>query len=237
MKQAPADLDRRRVRDILRQIRTLQAISHRMKEISRQFLGLPYVTNPLGGSPGLPETLSVSVDGFDCVTYVETVLALARSDTVDEFVDHIRQIRYKNGLVDWKLRNHYMSVWIRNNFRSGFLTPFVRGDHAKVVGRTLNVVRGLPALAVKMKCFPKREFSRLRHRIGDGDLIFFVSTRKNLDVFHCGILLHAGGRILLRHAARSRQSVVEQELPDFLHSNRMSGFILVRPSEPVGRMR
>jgi hypothetical protein len=57
----------------------------------------------------------------------------------------------------------------------------------------------------------------------------FVSTRKHLDVFHAGILIRRGEDILLRHATRSAGKVVEQDVGEFLRSNRMSGFILARP--------
>jgi hypothetical protein len=62
-----------------------------------------------------------------------------------------------------------------------------------------------------------------------GDVICFVSTRKNLDVFHAGIIVRDGKNILLRHASRSRGLVVEQELSEFLKANRMAGVIVVRP--------
>jgi hypothetical protein len=62
-----------------------------------------------------------------------------------------------------------------------------------------------------------------------GDLIFFASTRGNLDVFHAGIIVRDGNRVLMRHASRSHGFVVEQELGEFLKANRMAGVIVVRP--------
>jgi hypothetical protein len=67
-----------------------------------------------------------------------------------------------------------------------------------------------------------------------GDLIFFASTRKNLDMFHAGIIVRDGEKILMRHASRSQGGVVEQELSEFLKANRMAGVIVVRP-QPVTR--
>jgi hypothetical protein len=68
-----------------------------------------------------------------------------------------------------------------------------------------------------------------------GDLIFFASTRKQHDVFHCGIIVRDGDRVLMRHASRSRGGVVEQDLEEFLKANRMAGVIVVRPSGAVKR--
>jgi hypothetical protein len=70
---------------------------------------------------------------------------------------------------------------------------------------------------------------RLAAHLQSGDLMFFVSTRKNLDVFHAGIIVCDGKSVLMRHASRSRGAVVEEELSEFLKANRMAGVIVVRP--------
>ncbi len=95
--------------------------------------------------------------------------------------------------------------------------------------RVLNVVPGLAAQRTRVKCVPKAAVPRLERYLQSGDLIFFVSTRKNLDVFHAGIIVRDGKRILMRHASRSQGFVVEQELSEFLKANRMAGVIVVRP--------
>src|SRR5581483_7217804 len=91
--------------------------------LSRRFLGHPYQTNPLIGSADSPEVFTASLDAFDCVTYVETVLALARARSVDEFTRWLRAIRYEDGCVRWERRNHYMTRWIRNNARQAIISP------------------------------------------------------------------------------------------------------------------
>jgi hypothetical protein len=73
--------------------------------------------------------------------------------------------------------------------------------------------------------------SSLEPHLKGGDLIFFVSTRKNLDVFHAGIIVRDGKRVFMRHASRRQGFVVEQELSEFLKTNRMAGVIVVRPQE------
>jgi hypothetical protein len=62
-----------------------------------------------------------------------------------------------------------------------------------------------------------------------GDLILFASARKRLDVFHAGLLVLRKEETVLRHATRSAGAVIDQPLDSFLKSNRMSGFILLRP--------
>ena len=58
-----------------------------------------------------------------------------------------------------------------------------------------------------------------------------MSTRKNLDVFHAGIIVRDGNSVLMRHASRSQGAVVEQELSEFLKANRLAGVIVARPRE------
>jgi len=70
----------------------------------------------------------------------------------------------------------------------------------------------------------------LMPHLDTGDLMFFASTRKHLDVFHCGVLVRDGDRLRMRHASRSRKGVVEQDLDEFLKNNRMAGVIAVRPA-------
>ncbi|HLQ76099.1 MAG TPA: N-acetylmuramoyl-L-alanine amidase-like domain-containing protein [Terriglobia bacterium] len=206
-----------------------QSVALRMEAISRQFLGRPYITNPLIGSAETPEVFTSAENGFDCVTYIETVLARAHARDTKNFTENLQRIRYDNGRVEWKRRNHYMTNWIRNNARDGLLRQVDFGNAAITKRRRLNMVPGLPAQSQRFSCIPKRLLPKVDDRIHSGDLIFFASTRPQLDVFHCGIVIRDGERLLLRHASRSQGGVVEQELSTFLKANRMAGVILARP--------
>jgi cell wall-associated NlpC family hydrolase len=232
MSRAPTDLDRPRVRELLNRVRSVEGIGQRLDAISRQFMGTPYISNPLGGGPSDQEVLSLSLKGFDCVTLVEYALALARSDTPARFVECLQSLRYSNGVVAWARRNHYMSGWIRTNVRAGFVRNVTTGPGMVARERFLDVVDGIKGRKVSVKSLPKRLFMRRISEVSNGDLVFFASTRSRLDVFHCGVLsVDQTGEVCLRHAARSRGQVVEQTLPSFLDANRMSGLILVRPME------
>jgi cell wall-associated NlpC family hydrolase len=208
-----------------------------MDALSRHFLGQPYKSNPLIGTADTAEVFTASLDGFDCVTYIETIVALVRASNVDNFTGWLRKIRYEQGRVQWKRRNHYMTIWIRNNIRDGIVRP-VSMPAASMLSRerVLNVVPGLAAQQTRVKCVPKAAVPRLEPRLQSGDLIFFVSTRKNLDVFHAGILVRDGKRVLMRHASRRQGFVVEQPLSEFLKENRMAGVIVVRPQGMTRRI-
>jgi hypothetical protein len=130
-----------------------------------------------------------------------------------------------------------MTLWIRNNVREGIVRPVSMPAVPIVIReRVLNVVPGLDPQRIRVKCVPKPELPRLESHLQSGDLIFFVSTRKNLDVFHAGIIVRDGKKVFMRHASRSQGLVVEQELREFLKANRMAGVIVVRPQAVTRRI-
>jgi len=212
-----------------------QPVAARVETISRRFLGRPYVTNPLIGSANTPEVFIAGINGirggFDCVTYVETVIARSYARNTKNYASFLRRIRYESGRVDWKRRNHYMTNWIRNNAAAGLVQQLNFGRTSISKQRELNMVPGLPPQKQRFSCVPKRRLGRIARDIQSGDLIFFASTRPHLDVYHCGIVIRDGERLLMRHAARSQGGVVEQDLSSFLKANRMAGVILARPVE------
>lgn len=221
-------------RQLLSRVKGRPSVAERAGVISRLLLGRPYVASGLVGSAETPEVLSASLDAFDCVTYVETVLALARSRTAREFPDVLRCIRYEGGQVAWERRNHYMTGWIRSNARSGVIRPVPAEASAVWKERLLDAVPGLPPRPARFACIPKARMAKFELRLATGDLIFFVSTRPHLDVFHCGILVRDSESLRMRHAAKSRGGVVEQDLDAFLKANRMAGVMVMRPLGEAG---
>lgn len=226
----PRDLSPRRVAQLLSQVKSDPSIASRIETLSRYFLGRAYQPDPLIGSAHIAEVFTASLARFDCVTYIEAVLALARASNVDDFVEWLRTIRYEHGKIQWKRRNHYMTQWIRNNVREGIVTVSMPAVPTISKQHVLNVVPGLDPQRTRMKYVPRAAVPRLKVHLQTADLIFFVSTRPNLDVFHAGIIVRDGKNILMRHASRSLGSVVEQKLTEFLKANRLAGVIVARPN-------
>jgi hypothetical protein len=238
MKHAqPRGLSRRRVERLLSETKYDHAAASRIDVHSRHFLGHSYKPNPLIGSAATAEVFTASLDGFDCVTYIETIVALARASNVDGFIQWLRKIRYEHGRIKWERRNHYMTLWIRNNVREGIIKPVSMPSVPTLsMKRVLNVVPGLDPRRTRVKCVPKRAVPRLERYLQTGDLIFFASTRMNLDVFHAGIIVCDGKKVFMRHASQSQRLVVQQELSDFLKANRMTGVIVMRPQAVTRRI-
>jgi len=225
----PDRFDAREARRLLSLSEKGSGIVQRIESLSAALLGRPYLTSPLRGGPDQPEAFVIDLQGFDCVTFVETVLALALSSSAADAPERLRELRYAHGRIDWLDRNHYMSGWLQENARKGFVET-VPPARPEAVPRLLSCLPGYPACRREIVYCPLSEVPRWRAGLLSGDLLFFVSLREDLDVFHLGILVRtAAGEPLLRHAAKSRGAVIEERLDDFLARNEMAGLIAARP--------
>jgi len=114
--------------ETLLQVQSVKKLNVRERAIYFAFLFLnnktPYVADPLGEGPTgeVSKAPLYRFDGFDCTTFVETVMGLSFSATPAQFTQKINQIRYENGIVDYEARNHFTSIdWIPNNSAQGFV--------------------------------------------------------------------------------------------------------------------
>ncbi|MDQ8039711.1 MAG: DUF1460 domain-containing protein [Rickettsiella sp.] len=115
-----------------------KSLQRRSELASDALLGSFYQSGALGeGSMGKYDQYPLyRFDGFDCETYVDTVVALVLASNFPDFKKKLNQIRYKHGQVDFFKRNHFPSAdWIPNNKRNGFiqeLTYAIAGSKAKI---------------------------------------------------------------------------------------------------------
>src|ERR1041385_6687233 len=93
---------------ILEKLGPERTVARRIEVATQLLLGRPYVEGSLGGAPESREELRIFLDAFDCVTFMETVMAFALAQTVDQVVQAVRLIRYQDGRIEWFHRNHYM---------------------------------------------------------------------------------------------------------------------------------
>jgi cell wall-associated NlpC family hydrolase len=102
--------------------------------MGERFVGTPYRAGTLEG-PG-PEHVVVNLHELDCVTFVETVLALARfalrdgvpalQDTAAaqvRYESYLQAVRYRGATVQgYASRLHYFSDWLAENAAAGHLS-------------------------------------------------------------------------------------------------------------------
>jgi len=101
--------------------------------IARSFVGATYTPGTLE-QPG-SERLVINLREFDCVTFVENVLAIAafvRRDgpgllhdslaAQERYASYLRQLRYRGGVVNgYPSRLHYFTDWLREGESAGRL--------------------------------------------------------------------------------------------------------------------
>lgn len=111
----------------------LDSVDAKINWLSGYFLSKPYVLGALGeGVNGeYDQYPRFRVDGFDCLTFVETTLALSLSHNPLEFEKTLARIRYHNGQIDYFQRNHFTSLdW---NAHNANLVKDITPDFGKVL--------------------------------------------------------------------------------------------------------
>lgn len=224
------------------------------------FVGAPYTPSTLE-APGA-EALVVNLREFDCVTYVESMLAMARAirsrrTTFEDYREILRTIRYRDGkLADYPSRLHYFSDWIQNNETKGiveeqtrtlggvvdrepidFMTQH-RASYRQLAddGFFKEILRMESALTKRPRyMIPEARIEEVASGIRNGDVIAATSSVKGLDVAHTGLALWKNGRLHLMHAPLIGDSVEISENPlaeRVVFIPRQDGIMVARPREP-----
>lgn len=108
------------------------SLTDRIVFFSALFLDKPYIFHSLGEGPQgeFDQASLYRFDGFDCLTYVETVLALSFSSQPQSFKQCLNQIRYEKGRVQFLNRNHFTSLdWNPHNQQRGFIKDITASIH------------------------------------------------------------------------------------------------------------
>lgn len=104
-------------------------LAARIERLSFALLGRAYRLDPLGeGAGGVVDRDPLwRLDAFDCLSLVETVLALARADSAGDFAANLVRIRYRRGDISFGARNHFMEAdWLPANIEHGVLADISR---------------------------------------------------------------------------------------------------------------
>lgn len=215
----------------------------RVEAIGRKFLDTPYVAHTLEVEPGNNEILTVNIDELDCTTYVETVLAMARTvgegrSSWRDFLYNLENLRYRNGeMNDYASRLHYIADWVINNSYRGNIkdaTPMF--PKVSYTTKSINFMSAnrdkYPALAdsVQHEKILDIENGYRNHRypfvktldlndkgtkaaFRSGDVVALTTNLKNLDVTHLGIVVIIDGEPYLMHASSSLGKVTITTVP------------------------
>jgi len=202
--------------------------SQRLKKITSLFLKTPYVLNVLGEGVKKP---TYSFKGVDCVTYVETVLAISNRSNLKDSISLLQQIRYKNGKINYKKRNHFMMTqWIPFNEKLGLIeniTDNFINKKYKIKTQKMkkqidlnkfnkkfksfkNLKEDLPLGNHEVKYIPVYKFIKYQNKldIKDGTIMVIIrENREDYPIFtsHLGFIINSKkGRIFRSAVTNSR---------------------------------
>lgn len=195
-------------------------------DIGAQYLGARYILDPLGEEDGYDTDPLIRYDAFDCTTFVETVLA-------DGDISQLMKIRYRDGIVRWENRNHFIETdWLPNN--SNLLRNVSERYGSAVVRHVVvdkrswaRVVHGMVIDVAPVRAsIEYLPYDKIYDIKNDAPLIvlFIVGNSEKNDkiatdiaVVHMGFLL-PGGQVI-RHASVGR-GVVDDDFDEYLAMRR-----------------
>lgn len=228
-----AELDPTRLGELLTLAQTATFRQDRIELLTAACLGKSYHAAALRGTADQPEELCCSLDSFDCVTFVETVLALSVAHSAHEFLNELLALRYYRGIPSWETRNHYSVDWIERNEKRGAVKNITPSSDSITVQRELSFLSNYPVRSHTIRYLPYSALPRHENLIQPGDLAYIGTTMATLDVRHVGFLFPEGEVLSLRHASKSRGGVREEPFAEFMaRFGESPGVILVRPLEP-----
>jgi hypothetical protein len=225
--------------------------------VGHSFVGAPYVPSSLE-APGA-EHLVVNLRAFDCVTFVESTLALSRTirehGDYNTFENELARIRYRNGKLNgYPSRLHYFSDWIADNDRKGVvrnITASLGGvkdaepidlmtthtSSYRQLGENPAFVRTIAVIEKRLTregryMIPEDRIASVASQIHSGDIIGVTTTVHGLDVSHTGIALWDGGVLRLMHAplVGTDVQISETSLADrVIASKSQDGIMVARP--------
>ena len=191
--------------------------------------GQAYVAGTLDELPG--EHLRIYLTRTDCIIFVETCLALARTASEGGdfrmFADELRQSRYRDGRVEaYADRLHYTTEWARQGEARGVLADVTRVLGGAPLYLPVNYMSSHPEAYPLMDdieavrkaedrinsepryYIPKDEVGASLGGIRSGDIICLVTGIEGLDISHVGMALVENGGVRLMHASTGPMKVV-----------------------------
>ena len=216
--------------------------------------GQPYVAGTLDELPS--ERLCIYLTRTDCILYVETCLALARTaqqgGDFKDFANELKQSRYRDGRISsYADRLHYTTEWARQGEARGVLTDVSRALGGEPLDHPIDYmsrhpgsyplmddVQAIRAVEERLNSqpryyIPKNRLGGALKGIRAGDIICLATSIEGLDISHVMMVLsNDGGNVRLIHASTGPMKVVEEPrtLSQYLAArSSVTGIQVLRP--------
>lgn len=221
-------------------------IHNKLYEISKSLKNTPYLNDPLGeGEEGEYDTDPLSrLDKFDCLTFVETVLALTFSETEEDFQKLLQQIRYKDNIISFETRLHFQNPdWILNNKK--YVHNITNSLSNKLLGKKANISRiildragwfnkthsieiNIKEEEVKLDYITfadlQTNIEKLTAHINKPYIFMTVINPKGLkdkigtdfNISHTGFIIKKEGELFIRHASSTYKRVLDESFSKYI---------------------
>jgi len=209
---------------------------------TRALVGLPYAPDPLGDGSGPDADPRFRLDAFDCMTFVETAVALGSSRSLEEAARALDDVRYQGAPLRGDRHHEVLAQWLPANVARGYVadaTQAIAGERARREERVYTAegwaairhagrgIAGLPRSKEPLGRFgawvvAPADVAGIAARIPDGTLVFVIRTDDPLRasrVTHAGLVVAAAdGSRRVRHATSSTRfrQVIEESLGNFV---------------------
>lgn len=218
---------------------TAQQDKNLMLTNAQTFIDTPYAANTLEMED--EEDLVINCDEVDCSTLVEYVLAMSLCPTQGndmkegDFAENLQRIRYRDGKIDgYTSRLHYVSDWIDNGIRGGFMedvtaenSPYTQKLNLSYMSsnpQLYKLLASTPTNVSKMADYEKALTGQEIHWlpkdvlpvnglpwIKNGDIIAITTNIPGLDVAHLGIAIYVKDNLCLLHASSEKGKVLVEK--------------------------
>jgi hypothetical protein len=231
-------------------------VTEKMDYFSSLFLGMPYNLTCSGDGPyALYETEPlVNFQETNCMVYCEHVLALSISDSWDNFFNNLQQIRYKDGIIGMRSRNHYtMGDWLpENDWLLHDVTKEIGGEYAEEVTRIIShkeFFRGKgitdlryvkPDRALTRFYIPFDDLNKVKKNIKHGDILSLIFAElDNIFSAHMLMAFWNDGELYFRESSMSKMTTFETKFEDWLKkykgSKRYAGLAFMRVNDSINK--
>ena len=252
----PAEID-----SLLRSTNTaVSEVNRRIAVYSERAKGTPYSLFCLGEGPNAKYDRGPLVDfsRVDCMTFCEQILALSISSSWDEMFANLQRIRYRNGEIDIRTRNHYtLADWLPNNdWLLLDATEAIGGSFCREMTKTIDRPALLRKLAVPdselvavpppqvmtIKYIPEEYLPAIETNLIGGEVVSIVTSAPGIFSAHMGFIMRdQSGNVLFRHASSKKEfnQVVDEPfakvIDDLKNHAARNGmvFMRVRPRDSV----
>lgn len=207
------------------------------------------------------EQLVVTLEGSDCVIYVDMSLALAMTTlqgrrSYDAFRENLKWLRYREGEIDgYMSRLHYFSDWLLTNHDKGILKLLFQDEelplmdpvhfmsdnresyrHLAEDDEMLAEKKQVEAMLSEreLRYIPREKIPEYESQFQTGDVLAFVTSIEGLDITHTSLVKMDGDRAGFYHASTSGGVIVD---PATIHEyvrdrDNVDGIVVARLRSP-----